>query len=149
MVRTKRHTRRSAFTLLEVMLVIGLLALLAVSVIPALSRKGEKAKIDLTRAAVGPNGTISQEIRAFQFDTGRWPETLKDLVERPSDPEIAEKWNGPYIENPEHMKDAWGQDFNFQSGDSARHNESKFDLWSVGPDGRDGTDDDITNWPRD
>jgi general secretion pathway protein G len=27
-----------------------------------------------------------------------------------------------------------------------KHNPDTFDVWSVGPDGQDGTDDDIGNW---
>jgi general secretion pathway protein G len=27
-----------------------------------------------------------------------------------------------------------------------KHNTDSFDVWSVGPDGQDGTEDDIGNW---
>lgn len=146
--RTARRHARSAFTLLEIMLVVGLLALLAAFVIPSLTQKGEKAKAQLTLAAIGPNGTISNEIRAYQIDTGRYPESLKDLVEKPSDEDIAKKWNGPYIENPDNMKDAWDHEYNYKGGDQATHNEKKFDLWSNGPDGIEGNEDDICNWKK-
>ncbi len=145
----RRRVRRAGFTLLEIMLVVGLLALLAAFVIPNLTGRADKAKINLTQAAVGANGPIANSIRNFQFDTGRWPESLLDLIEQPSDDQIAEKWSGPYIENPEDMEDPWSGEFQYAGGEAATHNEGKFDLWSNGPDGIEGTEDDIVNWKTD
>ena len=71
-----RRGGRRAFTLLEILLVVGLLALLASFVVPALSSKGEQAKVDLARAAIGPNGPLTQAIEMFRFDTGVYPEEL-------------------------------------------------------------------------
>ncbi len=138
---------RSGFTLLEILLVVGLLALLAAFAIPALSQRGEAAKKNLVRAAIGPNGTISQCIDGYKFDCGRFPEELKYLFERPSDDTIGKRWNGPYIKDIEGLKDPWGYDFRYQA--PGTHNEQGYDLWSVGADGNDGTEDDIRNWKTD
>ncbi len=53
---------------------------------------------------------------------------------------------GPYIERGV-PKDPWGNDYIYKSpGD---HNTEGYDLHSLGPDGQDGTEDDIDNWsPR-
>jgi len=139
---------RRGFTLLEIMLVVGLLALLAAGVIPALIERSKNAKIDLARSQVGPNGSLSTTIEQYKLDTDTWPETLKDLSEKPSDELVASKWRGPYIKNPDSMKDPWQNDFNYEGGGSATHNETQFDLWSNGPDMTSGTDDDITNWKK-
>lgn len=147
--RPVRRIGRRGFTLLEVMLVIGLLALLAAFVIPNLTGSADKAKVDLTQAAIDDNGAIANAVRQFQFHVGRYPETLKELSEKPSEEEAAKNWAGPYIENPDKMKDAWGHEFKYASGENASHNENKFDLWSMGKDGQDGTDDDIVNWKKD
>jgi len=40
--------------------------------------------------------------------------------------------------------DPWGNGFNYQT--PGAHNASSFDLWSIGKDETDLTDDDITNW---
>lgn len=138
---------RKAFTLLEILLVVGLLALLASFAIPALVGQGEQAKIDMARAAIGPNGPLSQPIRLFKFNTGLYPEELKYLIEKPSDDEIAEKWTGPYLEDKSGLDDPWGRPFEYNS--EGKHNEGKFDLWSKGPDGIDGNEDDINNWEDD
>lgn len=143
----RRRGGRSAFTLLEILLVVGLLALLASLAIPALVGQSDKAKVDMCRAAIGPNGSLSQSIKYFKINTGVYPENLKYLMEKPSDDEIAKKWAGPYLEDISGLKDPWGHDFEYNA--EGKHNEGKFDLWSRGPDGKDGTDDDINNWKSD
>lgn len=144
---SKRNNRkRQGFTLLEVLLVVGLLALLASFAIPALMGQGEKAKIKLVEAAIGPNGAISNPIKQYKMDIGHYPDNLKDLVEKPSNSEVAKKWVG-YLEDLSGLKDPWGNDYQYNP--KGTKNEGKFDLWSMGPDGQDGTDDDVCNWKRD
>jgi general secretion pathway protein G len=147
--RSNRYRRsgRRAFTLLEILLVVGLLALLAAIAIPNLIGQGERARIDMVKATIGPNGTLAQAIKLFKFNTNEYPKELKYLVEKPSETEIAEKWTGPYLEDASGLKDPWNHDFGYNP--EGRHNEGKFDLWSYGPDGKDGTEDDICNWKTD
>ena len=40
--------------------------------------------------------------------------------------------------------DAWGRKFQYLV--PGKHNTGSYDLWSLGEDGANGTDDDITNW---
>lgn len=143
----KTIVRRRGFTLLEILLVVGLLALLAAFAIPNFVGQGEVAKIKMVKAAIGPNGTLMQAIDMYQFNTGQFPEELKYLVDKPSDDAIAKKWTGPYIKDLSGLKDPWDNDYMYQS--PGQRNEKGVDLWSKGPDGRDGTDDDITNWSDD
>ena len=49
----KTRRRRSAFTLMEVLLVAGILAVLAAFAVPALFQNATNAKIKLAEAAVG------------------------------------------------------------------------------------------------
>lgn len=140
----RKNRVRKGFTLLEILLVVGLLALLAAFAIPALVNQGEQAKIDLAKAAIRPNGSISQAIKMYKFNTGQYPENLMDLIEKPSDDDLAEKWTGPYLEDAGGLKDPWGKEFQYQyPGDN---NEDGYDLYSLGPNGIDGDDDDIKNW---
>ncbi len=48
---------------------------------------------------------------------------------------------------PVEVVDPWGNAWRFRSqkGDPEQQNP-EFDLWSLGPDGKNGTEDDITNW---
>ena len=80
----------------------------------------------------------------FHYDTGTWPQTLDELIERPK--RVATKWEGPYLDKREVLLDVWGHPYRYLGGQAARHNRGEFDLWSTGADGVDGTKDDITNW---
>jgi general secretion pathway protein G len=148
MTTTRRTARRrSGFTLLEILLVVGLLALLAAIAIPNFIGAGEKAKVKMVQGVIGPNGSLMRAITQYKFDTGQFPESLKDLIEKPSDSDVAKKWTGPYILDKSGLKDPW--DFEFKYNRNGQHNEGGVDLWSVGPDGNDGSDDDIVNWETD
>jgi general secretion pathway protein G len=147
MQRARR--KRKAFTLLEILLVVGILALLAAFVVPNIMQSGKQAKIGIATAAVKGNGPISQALEKYQFDVGVYPETdegLKALFELPSSiDEEDNKWKGPYLKgDPEELKDPWGNEYQYKSPGDV--NEDGFDLWSNGPDAKEGTDDDIKNW---
>jgi general secretion pathway protein G len=136
---------------LEILLVVGILALLAAFVVPNIMRSGLKAKINLAEAAIGGNGPIAQKLDEFMFDVGRYPDTdegLKALFEIPSsidEEEEGEIWKGPYLKGrPEDLKDPWKHEYEYKCPGDV--NEDGYDLWSNGPDGKEGTDDDIKNW---
>ena len=82
----------------------------------------------------------------FRFNVGRYPKTLNELLEAPKAEAEAAKWKGPYVTDSEALKDPWKHELRFRF--PGKHNETKYDLWSTGPDGADGTDDDVTNWSR-
>jgi len=69
----------------------------------------------------------------YRLDVGKYPSTLDELRNRPLN---TPKWDGPYL-NQEIPSDPWGNPYQYRlSGD-------KIDLWSFGPDGKNGTPDDI------
>lgn len=153
MKRTKRAKRRGAFTLLEVLLVAGILALLAAFAVPALMGQAEKARIRLAEAAVGRNGPIAKGLDNFRFDVGRYPDSsegLAALYKAPSGlDDDGGQWKGPYMNGtPEELRDPWGNEYEYKSPGEV--NEDGYDLWSRGPDrkddgGKDGSDD-LKNW---
>ncbi|MFQ5490836.1 MAG: type II secretion system major pseudopilin GspG [Phycisphaerae bacterium] len=148
-MKRNQRTRRSAFTLLEILLVVGILALLAALVAPNLMKMGDQAKNDIAKSQVGRNGNIGRSLQKYRMDVGVYPETdegLEALFTIPSSvDEESGKWKGPYLEGtPEELKDPWTGEFQYRS--PGEFNEDSYDLWSNGPDGKDGTDDDIKNW---
>jgi len=148
-MKRNRRTRRGGFTLLEVLLVVGILALLAALVAPNLMRMGDEAKIKLAESQVGRSGNIATALKNYRFDVGVFPETdegLAALYEIPdSVDEEDEKWKGPYLEgNPEDLRDPWNNEYNYRS--PGEFNEDGYDLWSNGPNSEEGDDDDIKNW---
>jgi len=149
-VRTNRRRSRRGFTLLEVLIVAGILALLAAFVVPSLLGTATQAKLKMAEAAIGRAGPFATQLDKFKFDTGQYPENLIDLINRPSYIEVAEDgedpWKGPYIQEEKMLKDPWGKDYQYKSPGDVH--EDGFDLWSMGPDMKDGTDDDKCNWTK-
>jgi type II secretion system protein G len=104
------------------------------------------AKVRAARAMVGRGGSLPAAIELFKNAVGRYPTELKQLVDRPEEEQAAEKWTGPYIKGSAALKDPWGHPLMYLA--PAKHNKDGYDLWSVGPDGQDGTEDDVTNWKK-
>lgn len=135
---------RSAFTLLEVLMVIVILGILAALIVPRFGGTQRKAEIDLTKTQID---ALDNDLARFQLHCGRYPTTdegLAVMLQVPDDEEIAERWGGPYLKKE--PKDAWGEPLIYES--PGQYNEESYDLSSAGPDRQEGTDDDITNWEK-
>jgi general secretion pathway protein G len=150
-MRTKHQRRRRGFTLIEVLLVAGILALLAAFAIPRLFSTALQAQIKLAEAGVGRNGPLGKALESYKWDMGRYPESDEGLAALyvKADARDNDRYKGPYMEGAyEELKDPWGQPFSFRSpGDI---HEDGYDLWSRGPDGiddggKEGSDD-VKNW---
>lgn len=145
-VHIRRHRRRRrGFTLLEIMLVVGILAMLALFVVPALTGTQDKIKKDTARAMVGPRGEIGQALGRYKLSMGNYPEKLIHLLERPDDvEEDDERWY-KFIEDTD-FKDPWGQELIYTFPGEVM--EDGYDLVSKGPDLKEGTEDDIANYRK-
>ncbi len=143
MNRTVFPKRRRGFSLLEIIIVIGLIATIAGIIMAGLGGADEGAKRKLANIFVSQ--TVRTSLRTFQLNMGRYPSTeegLQALVEAPTG--AGAKWGTePYLE-PDQIKDPWGNQYKYRYPPSG--NSTKPDVWSVGPDGKDGTEDDIKNW---
>ncbi len=145
-MQKNRRMRRKGFTLLEILIVVGIIALLAAFVVPNLMQTQVGAEKQLAQSAVDSNGPVATAIKLFRMHIGRYPTELKELTEKPDAEDEANKWNGPYLEDATKLKDPWGEEYQYKSpGD---HHADTYDLWSKGPDRQDGNDDDIGNWAK-
>lgn len=135
-VRTHR-----GFTLVELLLVLVILGTLAAIVVPKFSGRTEQAKIAAAQTQISNFGVA---LDAFEVDCGYYPKGksgLQDLVVQPRD---ENNWKGPYIKG-EIPLDPWKiHEYTYEC--PGKHNDTSYDLMSLGPDGQAGTDDDITNW---
>jgi general secretion pathway protein G len=134
----KTQTRRG-FTLTELMLVVAIIGILAALVIPRIVGSSLRAQITATQADI--NGGIKTALGNFEVDNGSYPKNLNDLLVAPSN---AKNWHGPYLENL--PIDQWKNAYIYYF--PGKHNQSGYDLLSAGPDGKEGTDDDIGNWMK-
>jgi general secretion pathway protein G len=136
----RRGRRRAGFTLVELLLVLVILAVLAAVIVPRFAGRSEQARVTAARTDIANLETV---LEAFEVDAGRYPtseEGLKALLERPAD---VPAWYGPYLKRGM-PKDPWGRAYVYQC--PGTHNTTSYDLYSFGPDGQEGSEDDIDNW---
>lgn len=130
---------RQGFTLMEVLLVLMILVVLASMAVTIFGGTQEQALKD---AAKGELGVFKTAISTFQIHTRKLPSDLKDLVDKPGDSKLAERWHGPYLDRA--PVDPWDNPYRIAT--PGKHNPDSYDVWSTGPDGQDGSADDIGNW---
>ncbi len=131
--------RQEAFTLVEMLLVLVILAVLAAIVIPKFSGRTEQAK---EAAAKTQLKSIEQALETYEVDLAGYPKDLNQLTVEVKDSEG--KSHGPYMNSI--PNDPWGAPYVYTF--PGRQNPRSYDLMSVGQDGRAGTEDDITNFDR-
>lgn len=137
----QRNNRQQGFTLLEIMVVIVILGMLAAMVVPNIM--GNKEKADQQKA-VSDIVSLENMLDMYKLDNSKYPTTeqgLESLVTKPSaSPEPRNYRDGGYIKRL--PQDPWGNDYLMMS--PGEH--GKVDVFTAGPDGQAGTEDDIGNW---
>jgi general secretion pathway protein G len=133
----KKSQLYRAFTLVEIMLVVAILGILAALVIPRIAGKSEEARV--TAAHTDIKSGIKTALDEFEVDNGFYPGSLQDLLTQPHN---AKGWHGPYLDQA--PIDPWGNPYLYAY--PGKHNPTGYDLWSAGPDGKSGDQDDIGNW---
>ncbi len=139
----RNRRKNKAFTLVEVLVVIVLLALIASVYVPKMFKGmgAQKAKMARTKMA-----NIESAIMQFQLDCGRFPDDSLGLEELRTPPaDLEEKWKGPYLKQSQ-LLDPW--DYPYIYVEEGEINPGSFDLISYGAnreEGGEGDDEDIYN----
>lgn len=137
------NQKRSAFTLVEIMIVLAILVLLIAMVGPRLLKQQDKADKQITQQQIN---SVEQALDFYKVDNRTYPsseEGITALVSRPADEGRARNWDGPYLENE--PLDPWGNKLKYEYPPKDGSSE-KPRIWSVGADGKENTEDDIKNW---
>ena len=118
------------------------------------TRSAAKPQMATTQNATRPKrlaaesdiAAISTAMTAFHIDTGRYPTTEEGLAALAEKSVSIQGWNGPYIKMSGRRvaDDPWGRPYVYRCPD--RNDSEGFELISIGPDGQEGTADDLTNW---
>ncbi len=137
-----RHKQQAGFTLLELLVVLGIIALLAGIVGPQVMKHMGASKSKTARVQVED---LSAALDMYKLDNGRYPTTEQGLAALVTKPADSKSWNGPYLRKAKIPKDPWQQDYHYAS--PGEH--GKFDLYTLGADnkpGGEGEDQDINSW---
>jgi general secretion pathway protein G len=136
----RRPLREAGYTLFEIMLVLGIIAVLVGSAIYLLVGNidvARQSRVDADFQA------ISTQLRTYEMQNLRMPTTaqgLEALVKRPSSEPKPRRW----IQLLERVPlDPWGETYVYRN--PGKLNPRGFDLISKGADRQEGTEDDITN----
>jgi general secretion pathway protein G len=132
------------------LIVLGILVALAALVVPRLLGMGKKADVKTTKAQIG---SLKGALTNYALDNKGFPTTeqgLDALLVAPGESEeegssAASRWDGPYLQSDALPKDAWGNDFGYAYPPEKGKIDFP-DIWSSGPDGEEGTEDDICSW---
>ncbi|KVX02535.1 MULTISPECIES: type II secretion system major pseudopilin GspG [Shewanella] len=137
----QHNNKQRGFTLLEVMVVIVILGILASMVVPNLM--GNKDKADQQKA-VSDIVALENALDMYKLDNSIYPTTeqgLDALVQKPnSSPEPRNFREGGYVKRL--PQDPWRSDYLLLSPGE----NGKIDIFSAGPDGQPGSEDDIGSW---
>jgi general secretion pathway protein G len=141
-----RSSRRDAFTGLEIILTVALIALLAGSAI-YLMRGGERtcAPISNPNRCHADIESIKTQLQLYQARHGHVPTTeqgLKALVYRPTGNPQLSHWRQLLPEMP---IDPWGTEYQLRNP-ATKSTQDPYDLYSAGRDRQPNTADDIGNW---
>lgn len=140
-LKQHRHGKSAGFTLVEMVLVLGIVALLVgagiVSLVGVLdSGKKTRVKADLN--------TLSAALRSYETDNMFLPSTeqgLMALVQKPSSRPAPTNYT-PKLKKL--LLDPWGNPYHYRRPGSK--DKGGFDIYSAGPDGQPDSPDDIGNW---
>lgn len=142
----KHKLEEAGFTLLEMLVVLGIIATLAGIVAPAVFRNTGDAKQQAARTQIEMLGLA---LESYRLDNNHYPTTeqgLTALRELPiTGPEPA-NWRGPYLRRVL-PNDPWGRQYSYLA--PGKVNPDSYDLFSYGRDGVPGGDNedaDITSW---
>lgn len=138
----KQKRTMQGFTLIEVMVVVVILGILAAIVVPRIMDRPDEARKVKAQQDIR---ALEAALNLYRLDNYTYPSTdqgLEALAQKPvPDPP---RWKeGGYIDRL--PLDPWQHGYQFLNPGS----RGTIDVYSMGPDGQSGTDDDIGNWKLD
>ena len=132
------YVSSGGFTLLEMLVVLVIIGLLAGLVGPRLFSKVDQSKVTTAQTQVK---ILRGAVENLRMDMGRYPtveEGLALLNKVPSDPALAARWRGPYLDDAVPL-DPWGHPYQYAVPGENGHG---FALYSFGADGKRGGEGD-------
>jgi len=133
---------RSGFTLMEMMLVLFIIALLLGGGVYLMKNVSQDAQITKAQADIKAWETNLIRYQGKNLMLPTQQQGLKAMVEKPTSDPQPKIWF--QMAKPEALTDPWGHPYQYRN--PGTHNPSSYDVYSLGPDGQEGTADDLGNW---
>ena len=140
-----------AFTLVETLAVLGIVATLMASAFEVAGVAQRKAAVSRTRAQIA---TMALALENYKLDHGAYPTGNGDSLSSTNLYAALAGSTKRYLSfrgyllsgNPTNVMDRFGSAYYYLS--PGIKNPPGFDLWSAGPDRTTNTADDVNNWTR-
>ncbi len=132
--------RSSGFTLLEIVIVLGIIAVLLGGSIMLLKNVGSGAKLQRVDADFNAVGSA---LMTYKINAGNYPTTqqgLQALVTKPTSSPVPRRWTELSKKIP---LDPWQNPYGYRF--PGKKDASEFELYSKGPDSIEGTADDLSS----
>lgn len=150
-----RHSTRRGLTPLDMLIVLAVVLVVAFAFYQYVNVKGETDKRKLT---IRRMTAIETALEKYCVDcAGTLPtqrQGLAALHDPPTLPPVPKGWSGPYIRDPQALRDGWGRSFKYVCPGQPYAGSAlagPYDLASYGRDGSEGgkgLDRDICTWDR-
>lgn len=140
--RRERPSVEAGFTLVEMLVVLGILALVATLVAPQVLKYLSKARSETAKVQISH---IANAVELYYLETGRYPSEQEGLAALMAAPAGTTKWNGPYLKKSGGLTDPWGQPYAYRF--PGKH--GAFDIFTFGRDnapGGEGESGDVVSW---
>ncbi len=131
----------AGFTLLELLVVLGIIALLATIAVPQVLQYLGRARTETAKAQVA---ALTTALELYALDNGTFPLEEVGLRSLIAAPPGTSTWKGPYLKRTEGLVDPWGRPYQYRrlgrSGGA--------DVFTLGRDnapGGSGEDQDLFN----
>ncbi len=136
------HIRRrtAGFTLLEMVIVLGIIAMILGGAIFAMKGIGDNAKLNQAEADFK---SIDTALMSYKLSAGNYPTTqqgLKALVEKPTSTPVPRRWSQIMKKAP---LDPWKNEYVYRF--PGKKVPSEPEIISKGPDGQENTGDDLSS----
>lgn len=102
--RRRVSVHQQGFSLIEMLLVLGIIAFIATMLATNIFKGKGKADVKAAQAGVRK---VATSVDQYYLDSGTIPAKIEDLVTRPGN---ATNWGGPYL-NESQLKDPWGTNY--------------------------------------
>jgi general secretion pathway protein G len=143
-IRSEAHSAPmdDGFTLVEMLVVLGIIALLMALVAPQVMKYLGSAK---SQTAAAQLKNIESALELYYLDNGEYPSAEQGIAALNVQPAGVTLWRGPYIKQKIGLIDPWGKPYVYR----VPSEHGAFDLFSLGKDGAEGGEGeskDLINW---